>query len=67
MFAEKLMKNLLYGPALALLLFNACGQGAQQAAREDEEQAFADTLRYAEEIRLRNLRQLTFGGDNAEA
>lgn len=27
----------------------------------------ADTLRYAEEGHLRNLRQLTFGGDNAEA
>ena len=27
----------------------------------------ADTLRYAGEVHLRNVRQLTFGGNNAEA
>jgi TolB protein len=26
-----------------------------------------DTLRYPEEVHLKNVRQLTFGGDNAEA
>lgn len=29
--------------------------------------AFADTLHYPEETHFKNLRQLTFGGDNAEA
>ncbi|HPM32433.1 MAG TPA: hypothetical protein PLJ60_19015 [Chryseolinea sp.] len=29
--------------------------------------AIADTLKYPEEVHLKNLRQLTFGGDNAEA
>lgn len=28
---------------------------------------FADTLHYPEEVHFKNLRQLTFGGDNAEA
>lgn len=28
---------------------------------------FQDTLRYEKEVHLKNLRQLTFGGDNAEA
>ncbi len=29
--------------------------------------SFADTLHYPEEVHLKNIRQLTFGGDNAEA
>src|SRR6185436_12522751 len=29
--------------------------------------AYADTLRYPEESHLKNVQQLTFGGDNAEA
>jgi TolB protein len=33
----------------------------------DKSKASADTLRYPEEKHLANLRQLTFGGDNAEA
>ncbi|HXH19061.1 MAG TPA: hypothetical protein VNJ07_08245 [Chitinophagales bacterium] len=32
-----------------------------------ESETFSDTLRYAEEKHLRNVRQLTFSGDNAEA
>src|ERR1700741_2273231 len=29
--------------------------------------SIADTLHYPEEVHLKNIRQLTFGGDNAEA
>jgi TolB protein len=29
--------------------------------------AYADTLRYPDEVHFRNMQQLTFGGDNAEA
>ena len=33
----------------------------------DRKAAMADTLHYPEETHFKNLRQLTFGGDNAEA
>jgi TolB protein len=33
----------------------------------DDGQQFADTLLYPEETHFKNIRQLTFGGDNAEA
>ncbi|GAB4427995.1 MAG: hypothetical protein OHK0039_46480 [Bacteroidia bacterium] len=52
-------------PALALLAL-AC---SPRPATQDQQAAAvsADTLRYPEETHLRNVRQLTFGGDNAEA
>jgi Tol biopolymer transport system component len=34
---------------------------------QDKSNSSADTLRYPQEKHLKNLRQLTFGGDNAEA
>lgn len=57
---------------LALLSFaaiTACqpsGSGQQGQSAEAGEPA-ADTLRYPQEAHLKNVRQLTFGGDNAEA
>lgn len=48
-------------PALAIATFFSVTVSAQQHA------APADTLHYPEETHFRNLRQLTFGGDNAEA
>ncbi len=54
-----------------ILLLAALYAGCQPAPRPGQEQASlpasADTLRYEQEIHLRNVRQLTFGGDNAEA
>lgn len=41
----------------------ACNNTSKMAAAN----AAADTLRYPDETRLKNIRQLTFGGDNAEA
>ncbi len=41
----------------------ACNNTSKMAAAN----AAADTLRYLDETRLKNIRQLTFGGDNAEA
>lgn len=41
----------------------ACNHTSKMAAAN----AAADTLRYPDESRLKNIRQLTFGGDNAEA
>ncbi len=41
-------------------------EGQLQAGRPDNS-IYTDSLRYPNEVNLRNLRQLTFGGNNAEA
>jgi Tol biopolymer transport system component len=61
-----------FGLLATLILLSGCGSegGANdQQAKNDSatETAVADTLRYEQEANLQNLRQLTFGGDNAEA
>jgi Tol biopolymer transport system component len=40
---------------------------AESKAGKDTYDASKDSLRYAGEVRLRNIRQLTYGGNNAEA
>jgi Tol biopolymer transport system component len=59
-------------PVLLLMLVLALwscgdqtGQNAEDATMTTE--ATGDSLRYDDEIHLKNIRQLTFGGDNAEA
>jgi TolB protein len=55
--------------ALSLLIATAltnCG-GSSSPSAEAADEAYPDTLRYEQEVHLKNLRQLTFGGDNAEA
>lgn len=49
------------------ILFYSCNN--QPATTPSQQQAAvpSDTLRYPEEKHLKNVRQLTFGGDNAEA
>lgn len=51
--------------ALPLILFVAisCNSKPDQSAYNPE----TDTLKYEQEVHLQNVRQLTFGGDNAEA
>jgi len=49
---------------LTLISMVSCNQKAKQEA---ENSVAADTLRYPDEKHLRNIKQLTFGGDNAEA
>lgn len=57
------------------LVLAACGTKAKQDNKEGKDTlsgktdslALADTLRYPEEKHLKNVRQLTFGGENAEA
>ncbi len=58
------MKKLIFLPVALVLIFSACNNSSQIA------QTIApatDTLRYPEETHFKNLQQLTFGGDNAEA
>ncbi len=56
-----------------VLLFAACADQAadqpanQLSAPEPASVSSADTLRYEKEGHFRNMHQLTFGGDNAEA
>lgn len=54
--------------ALLVLGASACQESAPATTEPEETVAEAkDTLRYPEEKHLRNVRQLTFGGNNAEA
>lgn len=50
--------------AFSALLFMGCGSSRQTSAVTN---GFQDTLRYTDESHLKNVQQLTFGGDNAEA
>lgn len=54
---------------LSVLMLWACGEQSSKETGDTAttSEAAADTLRYDQESHLRNLRQLTFGGDNAEA
>ncbi len=55
---------------LSVLVFLACNNSEKTNVAESEtnnEAPTADTLRKEQEVHLKNLRQLTFGGDNAEA
>ena len=58
------MKNLI-PIAVMILLLAACGTASQQQSTEENTQS--DTLRYEQEKHLKNVRQLTWGGNNAEA
>ena len=55
------MKNYLY--ILAALLLVNCGSEPKEAAYNPA----TDTLKYEQEVNFRNVRQLTFGENNAEA
>ena len=52
-------------PLCALLLLLACGP--TEVSTERTHSPAEVPLRYEQEVHLQNLRQLTFGGDNAEA
>ena len=55
---------------LSIALFSTCQSGGGQKAQNDNTEdtdAAVDSLRYPQENHLKNVRKLTFGGDNAEA
>lgn len=55
----------------SFLLFIACGEADNENKEEVNVEEVVventDTLRYEQETHLKNIKQLTFGGDNAEA
>ena len=51
----------------ALLLIISCTPSNKAEATENQQEASNDTLRYEKEVHLKNVRQLTWGGNNAEA
>lgn len=65
------MKKIFYIlPFAVYVLLLACNTNKSTTAQSSDTEkltAASDTLRYPQEKHLQNLRQLTFGGDNAEA
>jgi TolB protein len=59
------MKNFLILSPIILLI--SCNTAIKPSHDKSTTASAADTLRYPEETHLANMRQLTFGGDNAEA
>ena len=57
------MKNLVLFSLIVITLISSCNNSAKLATSSPA----ADTLRYTDETHFKNIRQLTFGGDNAEA
>lgn len=57
------MKKLVLLSLFMAILISSCTNSAKVAAQA----AVTDTLKYAEETHFKNIQQLTFGGDNAEA
>lgn len=58
------MRSFLRLLLLAAPVYISCNNTAKLG---EGKPAFADTLRYPDETHLKNVQQLTFGGDNAEA
>jgi TolB protein len=62
------MKQLLWmGIALFPMIWMSCGSDASTANTEPEQSSSSDSLIYEQEKHFKSLKQLTFGGDNAEA
>ncbi len=53
--------------ACSLVCMLACSTSSRQVNNEADLYLEADTIKYPQESHLKNMRQLTFGGDNAEA
>ncbi len=58
------MRKIVLFFLLTTYIFSACNNSSKVAGGAA---TFADTLRYPDESHLKNVQQLTFGGDNAEA
>jgi Tol biopolymer transport system component len=60
------MNRIIAIGAFATLFFSAC-KNNEPAPEVGQVVEKIDTLKYEEEVHLKNVQQLTFGGDNAEA
>lgn len=58
------MKNFSFLILMIAFLISSCNNSAKMAVSPSDP---SDTLKYAEETHFKNIQQLTFGGDNAEA
>ncbi|MDA9951963.1 hypothetical protein N9D46_00905 [Chitinophagales bacterium] len=62
------MSKIQLSLAIASLFMLACQSTTTTALQQDSHtEENIDSLKYEEEVHLKNVRQLTFGGDNAEA
>jgi TolB protein len=62
------MKNLFVVALMGILLYSCQSETNKEAdASKETAETSSDSLRYEQEAHLKNLKQLTFGGDNAEA
>ena len=59
------MRNLHF--VMLLLIFSACGQKQDKQDQTAQNTSVDNPLIYPEETHFKSLRQVTFGGDNAEA
>jgi len=60
------MKNVLFIIAI-LCIFVSCKNEKPTSTAAESTEENVDSLRYPQEVHLKNIKQLTFGGDNAEA
>jgi TolB protein len=58
------MKKLVFISTVILLILASCSNSAKISNTGN---GYTDTLKYADETHFKNVQQLTFGGDNAEA
>lgn len=59
------MKKIIALSLIASVFVSSCNNSSKVTSGIDN--TATDSLRYPEEVHLRNIQQLTFGGDNAEA
>ncbi len=58
------MKKLIFLLAIPVFFTSACENSSKISSQSTP---YVDTLKYEEEVHFKNIQQLTFGGDNAEA
>lgn len=65
---KKVLLVIAFLGIISCLSFLSCkNSGGSKLTSVEEEIEMVDTLKYPQEIHLKNVRQLTFGGDNAES
>ena len=60
------MSRIIVGCIALIFMMTSCSKSAKSVLYTNLQPA-TDTLRYKDEVHFKNVKQLTFGGDNAEA